>query len=174
MRRISGTWNRVATIRNSRRASRLTNSLIGCRVRAPEAVDLGKESDATKKLYGIGERRDGRFRSQVPARSAAGGAWSSFRATLLGHEYRRRLGRCSHGSRRSHTKMCEKTDLPIAGLLTDLKARGLLDSTLVVWSSEFGRTPLAEGRTGAIIILMRSACGWRARDQRWTGSRGER
>ena len=48
----------------------------------------------------------------------------------------------------SHTKMCEKTDLPIAGLLTDLKARGMLDSTLVVWSSEFGRTPLAEGKNG--------------------------
>ena len=44
--------------------------------------------------------------------------------------------------------MCAKTDLPIAGLLTDLKSRGLLDSTLVVWSSEFGRTPLAEGKNG--------------------------
>jgi uncharacterized protein (DUF1501 family) len=48
----------------------------------------------------------------------------------------------------SHTKMCKKTDQPITALLTDLKARGMLDSTLVVWNSEFGRTPLAEGTKG--------------------------
>ena len=44
--------------------------------------------------------------------------------------------------------MAAKTDKPISGLLTDLKSRGLLDSTLVIWGSEFGRTPLAEGRNG--------------------------
>ena len=48
----------------------------------------------------------------------------------------------------SHTKMAGKTDRPIAGLLKDLKARGLLDSTLIVWSGEFGRTPLAQGQNG--------------------------
>src|SRR5256885_16864157 len=48
----------------------------------------------------------------------------------------------------SHTRMCKKTDQPITALLTDLKARGMLDSTLVVWNSEFGRTPLAEGTKG--------------------------
>jgi uncharacterized protein (DUF1501 family) len=44
--------------------------------------------------------------------------------------------------------MAAKTDKPIAGLLKDLRSRGLLDSTLVIWGSEFGRTPLAEGRNG--------------------------
>jgi uncharacterized protein (DUF1501 family) len=48
----------------------------------------------------------------------------------------------------SHNKMAAKTDKPISGLLQDLKSRGLLDSTLVIWGSEFGRTPLAEGRNG--------------------------
>ena len=48
----------------------------------------------------------------------------------------------------SHNKMAKKSDQPIAGLLSDLASRGLLDSTLVVWSSEFGRTPLAEGKNG--------------------------
>ena len=43
---------------------------------------------------------------------------------------------------------CEQTDLPVAGLLTDLKQRGLLDSTLVFWGGEFGRTPGAQGRDG--------------------------
>ena len=44
--------------------------------------------------------------------------------------------------------MCAKTDKPIGALLTDLKARGLLDSTLVIWSCEFGRTPLSQGKNG--------------------------
>lgn len=48
----------------------------------------------------------------------------------------------------SHNKMAKKSDQPVAGLLADLEGRGLLDSTLVVWSSEFGRTPLAEGANG--------------------------
>ena len=48
----------------------------------------------------------------------------------------------------NHEKMCGITDKPIAGLLTDLKQRGLLDSTLVVWGSEFGRTPMSESGNG--------------------------
>ena len=48
----------------------------------------------------------------------------------------------------SHKKMAAKTDKPIAALLADLKGRGMLDDTLVVWASEFGRTPLAEGKNG--------------------------
>jgi hypothetical protein len=48
----------------------------------------------------------------------------------------------------NHSKLCAQSDLPIAGLLTDLKARGLLDSTLVVWGGEFGRMPMSEGSNG--------------------------
>ena len=44
--------------------------------------------------------------------------------------------------------MCGKTDRPIAGLLRDLKSRGMLDSTLVIWGGEFGRTPLSQGDNG--------------------------
>jgi len=44
--------------------------------------------------------------------------------------------------------LCKSTDLPVAGLLTDLRQRGLLDDTLVVWTGEFGRTPFAEGKDG--------------------------
>ena len=115
---------------------------------APEAVDVGKESEATKKLYGIGQgvtddfgrkcllarrlvERGVRF-VQLYSGTNIGEDWDDAHTDLAA----------------SHTKMCAKTDLPIAGLLTDLKARGLLDSTLVVWSSEFGRTPLAEGKNG--------------------------
>ena len=48
----------------------------------------------------------------------------------------------------NHSKMCKSTDRPIAGLLTDLKARGLLDTTLVIWGGEFGRTPFNEKGNG--------------------------
>ncbi len=115
---------------------------------APDAVDLSKESEATKKLYGIGEglsddfgrkcllarrlvERGVRF-VQLYSGTHLGDDWDGAHNDLTG----------------SHTKMAAKTDKPIAGLLTDLRARGLLDSTLVIWGSEFGRTPLAEGRNG--------------------------
>jgi uncharacterized protein (DUF1501 family) len=48
----------------------------------------------------------------------------------------------------NHARLCAQSDLPIAGLLRDLKSRGLLDSTLVIWGGEFGRTPMTEGSTG--------------------------
>jgi uncharacterized protein (DUF1501 family) len=48
----------------------------------------------------------------------------------------------------NHCRLCLESDQPVAGLLKDLKARGLLDSTLVIWGGEFGRTPMSEGTTG--------------------------
>ena len=115
---------------------------------APEAVDISNESEATKKLYGIGEglsddfgrkcllarrlvERGVRF-VQLYSGTHLGDDWDGAHNDLTG----------------SHTKMAAKTDKPISGLLTDLRSRGLLDSTLVIWGSEFGRTPLAEGRNG--------------------------
>ena len=63
----------------------------------------------------------------------------------------------------NHQKLAQRTDQPIATLLKDLKARGLLDSTLVVWAGEFGRTPTMEGnRTGETTRLRPIQSGWRA------------
>ncbi len=115
---------------------------------APDIVDLSKESEQTKKLYGIGEpmtddfgrkcllarrlvERGVRF-VQLYSGTNLGDDWDDAHNDLLG----------------SHNKMAKKSDQPIAGLLADLEGRGLLDSTLVVWSTEFGRTPLAEGKNG--------------------------
>jgi hypothetical protein len=115
---------------------------------APDAVDISAESEATKKLYGIGDphtddfgrkcllarrlvERGVRF-IQLYSGTHQGDDWDNAHNDLTG----------------SHNKMAAKSDLPISGLLTDLKSRGLLDSTLVVWGSEFGRTPLAEGKNG--------------------------
>lgn len=115
---------------------------------APDAVDISKESEATRKLYGIGEglsddfgrkcllarrlvERGVRF-IQLYSGTHLGDDWDGAHNDLTG----------------SHNKMAAKTDKAISGLLRDLRARGLADSTLVVWGSEFGRTPLAEGRNG--------------------------
>ncbi len=115
---------------------------------APEAIDLSGESEATKKLYGLDDpqtedfgrkcllarrliQRGVRF-IQLISGTNIGDDWDDAHTDLLG----------------SHNRMCGKTDKPIAGLLTDLKALGMLDETLVTWSGEFGRTPLGQGATG--------------------------
>ncbi len=115
---------------------------------APEAVDFGAESPATLKLYGVGEpmtddfgrkcllarrlvERGVRF-IQIYSGTNVGDDWDNAHTDLVG----------------SHTKMAKKSDQPIAGLLADLKSRGMLDETLVVWGGEFGRTPLAQGQNG--------------------------
>jgi hypothetical protein len=115
---------------------------------APEAVDITHETDATKKLYGVGEgvtddfgrkcllarrlvERGVRFVELISGTNV-GQDWDDAHTDLTG----------------SHNRMTRKTDKPIAGLLRDLKSRGLLDSTLVVWGGEFGRTPLAQGDNG--------------------------
>jgi hypothetical protein len=115
---------------------------------APEAVDLSKESAATKKLYGIGEAATDDFgrKCLLARRLVERGVRfiQLYSGTHLGDDW----DNAHNDLVASHNKMARKTDYPIAGLLADLKARGLFDSTLVVWSSEFGRTPLAEGRNG--------------------------
>jgi hypothetical protein len=115
---------------------------------APEVVDLSSESAATQKLYGIGEPLTEDFgrKCLLARRLVERGVRfvQLYSGTHLGDDW----DGAHNDLEGSHNKMAAKSDLPVAGLLTDLKARGLLDSTLVVWGSEFGRTPLAEGRNG--------------------------
>jgi hypothetical protein len=115
---------------------------------APEAVDISKESEVTRKLYGIGDPMTDDFgrKCLLARRLVERGVRfiQLFSGTNIGQDW----DDAHTDLQNSHTRMCKKTDLPIAGLLTDLKARGMLDSTLVVWNTEFGRTPLAEGTKG--------------------------
>jgi len=115
---------------------------------APEAVDISKESEATQKLYGIGEPMTDDFgrKCLLARRLVERGVRfvQLYHGTNIGDDWDD-AHLDLHGS---HTKMCKKSDQPIVALLKDLKAHGLLDTTLVVWSSEFGRTPLAEGKNG--------------------------
>ena len=119
----------------------------GC---APQAIDINNESEATKKLYGMDETDHRAVWPSVPAGPAAGGARRAIRAGVPGrhgqseHRY---LGRAFEHQDQSQ-QHAKESDLPIAGLLTDLKANGLLDSTLVIWHGEFGRMPISQRGVG--------------------------
>ncbi len=112
---------------------------------AQEAVDLTKESEATKKLYGLDNEL-----------TAAFGGNCLLARRLVERNVRFVELYCGSGSawdahtdiEGNHGKMCKVSDVPVAGLLTDLKARGLLDETLVIWGGEFGRTPFSEKGSG--------------------------
>jgi hypothetical protein len=112
---------------------------------APEVVDISGESEATKKLYGLDEPVTEEFgrRCLMARRMLERGV--RFVQLYCGDTN----GWDGHsGIEANHTKLCAQSDLPVAGLLKDLKSRGLLDSTLVIWGGEFGRTPMSEGSDG--------------------------
>jgi hypothetical protein len=113
--------------------------------KAPEAVDLAGETEETRRLYGLDNQataangrncllarrlleRGVRF---VQIYMGAGSQWDAH-SDLNGN----------------HTKFCRESDRPIAGFIKDLKRRGLLNDTLVIWGGEFGRTPMSESGTG--------------------------
>lgn len=112
---------------------------------APVAVDISQETKATQQLYGLNEKRTAAFgRNCLLARrlvergvrfvqlySGSGSKWDAHSKI-----------------ERNHSLHCAETDKPIAGLLKDLKRRGLLEETLVVWGGEFGRTPMSEKGDG--------------------------
>ncbi len=110
---------------------------------APELQDISKETPETLKLYGLDQEQTKDFGRQclMARRFAERGV----RFVQVSHSYKWD----QHGAlKKDHTKNALEVDLPIAGLLTDLKARGLLKDTLVLWGGEFGRTPTAEGGDG--------------------------
>ena len=112
---------------------------------APEAVNLRDESEETKHLYGIDEKdtvRNGR-NCLLARRMVERGV--RFVQLYMGSGSKWD----AHSKMESnHSRYCRESDRPIAGLLKDLKRRGLLDSTLVVWGGEFGRTPMSESGDG--------------------------
>ena len=114
---------------------------------APDAVDISKESDETKKLYGVDESPTDDFgrKCLLARRLVERGVRfvQLYAGTHLADDWDGHFDLSG-----SHQRMAAKTDKPVAGLLTDLKARGLLQDTLVIWGSEFGRTPLAESKNG--------------------------
>jgi hypothetical protein len=112
---------------------------------APEFVDINSETADTLKLYGIGDSHTNEFGTRcllarrliergvrfVQLYSGDTNGWDAHNDVL-----------------KNHTEMCGATDKPVAGLLTDLKQRGLLEDTLVIWGGEFGRMPMSEQGKG--------------------------
>jgi hypothetical protein len=110
---------------------------------APTLMDISGESKATFDLYGIGDPKTDNFGRQclLARRFAEKGV----RIVQCTHSYKWD----QHGDlRNGHSKNAAEVDKPIAGLLKDLKSRGLLEDTLVLWATEFGRTPTAQGGDG--------------------------
>src|SRR6266496_3020807 len=128
-------------------AARLNSYELAYRMQAaaPEAVDLSGESELTTKLYGLDEPPTRRF-----------GALCLLARRLVERGVRFVQLYCGSNSgwdahvdvEENHSKHCQASDKPIAGLLADLKARGMLEDTLVVWGGEFGRTPFNEKGKG--------------------------
>jgi len=112
---------------------------------APEMMDISKETPATRKLYGLEDKITPEFgqRCLLARRLVEGGV--RFVQLYCGDTN----GWDGHADvEGNHANLCAQSDLPIAGLLKDLKSSGLLDSTLVIWGGEFGRMPMSEGQNG--------------------------
>jgi len=138
---------------DNRLSSRIASFELAFRMQAhaPEAFDVTHESAETKKLYGLDEPMTETFGKQclMARRLAERGV----RMVQVYHTTTSKRSSCQLWDQHSGLKVelpnnCAAVDKPIAGLLKDLKARGLLEDTLVVWGGEFGRTPTAEGTDG--------------------------
>lgn len=108
----------------------------------PEVLDLRDEPEHVRKLYGIGQGGDQFARQCLLARRLAEAGVRFIEIASPTHWDHHNL------LKDNLAKSCAATDKPIAALLTDLKARGMLKDTLVVWAGEFGRTPYAQGTDG--------------------------
>jgi hypothetical protein len=132
---------------DTRLAARVASYELAYRMqaKAPEAVDLAQETAETKTLYGLDDSRCKEF-----------GAMCLRARRLVERGVRFVQLYCGSGSQwdahsdieGNHSKLCARSDRPVAGLIKDLKRRGLLDDTLVLWGGEFGRTPMSEGSSG--------------------------
>ncbi|HEY3969112.1 MAG TPA: DUF1501 domain-containing protein [Planctomycetaceae bacterium] len=146
---------RLAAVGDPEIATRIASYELAYRMQssAPELIDLSSESEATQKNYGLG-----RDEPNVKTRGGKGQFEAFARNCLLARrlvERGVRFVNIVHASWDHHSNLndelqhnCLMADQPIAAMLKDLKQRGLLDTTLVVWASEFGRTPLGENRPG--------------------------
>ena len=123
----------------------------GMQKQAPEVFDISKESDATLNLYGIerGTNKGVGWMCLMARRLAERGVRF---VEVIDGGYDKYTNWDAHLNIRMHEPLAKKADQPIAGLIKDLKSRGMLDDTLVVWTTEFGRkpgdaSPDEEGRT---------------------------
>jgi hypothetical protein len=143
---------RHLTVRNqdSELAARLESYELAFRMQmsAPEATDISDESEATKKLYGLDDAVSADFggRCLLARRLVERGV--RFVQVWSGNGQNKDDWDGHIACDQNHQDRAAQTDKAVAGLLTDLKSRGLLDSTLVIWGGEFGRSPTSDGGRG--------------------------
>jgi len=113
----------------------------------PDAIDFSKESEATKKLYGLDQKETKPFGEQLLAARRFSERGVRFIQIMHGDGA---AGAWDQHSklRENHSKLAMQVDRPIAGLIKDLKERGQLEDTIVVFATEFGRTPGSQGADG--------------------------
>lgn len=129
-----------AVIRNYELAWRMQS-------KAPEILDLSGETESTSKMYGIGEKETDQFGKQcLLARRLSESGVRFVQVNYADQSTNPRWDQ--HSNMPAHATHAKATDKPVAGLLADLKQRGLLEDTLVWWGGEFGRTPFSQGSDG--------------------------
>jgi uncharacterized protein (DUF1501 family) len=135
---------------NSELAARIASYELAFKMQehAPEAVDFAKESAETQALYGIDQPRTADFGRKCLLARRLVERGVRFIQIYSGGAHNDDNWDAHTDIVKNHSKHAGDTDKPIAGLLKDLKRRGLLDSTLVVWGGEFGRQPTAEYAQG--------------------------
>jgi hypothetical protein len=135
---------------NSELAARIASYELAFRMQAnaPDAVDIAKETAQTKTLYGLDDPKTEKFgrRCLLARRLVERGV--RFVQVYSGGGHLEDTWDAHSDVNKNHELHCAETDQPIAALLTDLKKRGLLDETLVVWAGEFGRTPTGQNGKG--------------------------
>lgn len=135
---------------NSDLAARIASYELAFRMQstAPEAVDLSQESEATKRLYGMDDPRSAVFGRQCLLARRMVERGVRFVQLYSGGNHNDASWDAHNDLVENHTLHCGETDKAIAGLLKDLKQRGMLEETIVVWGGEFGRQPVAEYEKG--------------------------
>ncbi|MFN7564734.1 MAG: DUF1501 domain-containing protein [Prosthecobacter sp.] len=154
--RQRATLDLIQQMNAAHQAQRAADSVLDARIKAyelafrmqsaaPDAVDLARETEATKRLYGIDQEKTREFGTRcllarrmiergvrfVQLYSGDTNGWDAHEDVL-----------------KNHTDYAARTDKPVAGLIRDLKQRGLLEDTLVIWGGEFGRMPMSEKGVG--------------------------
>lgn len=153
---LQGDSNMEGMIQNMELAARM-------QLNTPNIVDLSNETKSTLDLYGVDGKDTNSFaRACLLARKFSEAGVRFVQVTVGGWDH--------HGNIRGNLpKLCAQTDQPVAALLKDLKSRGLLEDTLVLWSGEFGRTPWSQDLSGKSPIDQHgrehqpeSFCAWMA------------
>jgi len=135
--RHPGNTELEARIKNFETASRMQMAV-------PDLLDFSKESEATRKLYGLDEPASAEYgRRCLLARRLVENGVRFVQIYMKGQPWD------THSNNAESLKgLCATTDRPSAALVADLKQRGLLDSTIVIWTGEFGRLPISQGADG--------------------------